>query len=241
MRCTEAENILKSQAYEKPAYCAFSNMSEKDTLDSTRIFLKRKPFGEIGYVKTGKKIQGKLDDREEPMMYLGPALDHGRDTFRMLNLKTKRVINTRDVIWTGKVYGDWKGLTKPTIPDGVTTIELHDTKVEEEYKSPSEHEDQQEETNTEQKEAQQNDEDTTDDRHGPIDEGATKSQSRREQGNPKMLRELSKLSAYYNQEATSLADRIRKAKGNKVPEDDQASHAFVMIDRFGGFCGIWSY
>jgi len=70
-------------------------------------------FGEMAVKKTGIKSQGKLRNKGTTMMYCGRANNHGEDVHRFLNLKTNRIIITRDVQWLKKVYGDWKGLKKP--------------------------------------------------------------------------------------------------------------------------------
>ena len=38
------------------------------------------------------------------MSYL---VEHTNDVYRRLNLKTKKIVNTRDVVWLGKCYKDW--------------------------------------------------------------------------------------------------------------------------------------
>jgi hypothetical protein len=43
-------------------------------------------------------------------MFLGHAPNHAPDVFRFLNLTTKHVIVSWNVIWLNKVYGDWKNL-----------------------------------------------------------------------------------------------------------------------------------
>jgi hypothetical protein len=47
-------------------------------------------------------------------MFLGRAPNHADDTYRFLNLATKHVIVSRDVLWHGNCYGDWKGITTNT-------------------------------------------------------------------------------------------------------------------------------
>jgi hypothetical protein len=75
-----------------------------------------KPFGEMAIVQNNqrRKIRSKLEDRGRPCMFLGRAPNHADDTYRFLNLATKHVIVSRDVLWLGKCYGDWKGLTMNT-------------------------------------------------------------------------------------------------------------------------------
>jgi uncharacterized protein YwqG len=38
---------------------------------------------------------------------VGYSVDHANDVYRMLNLNTKRIINTRDVVWLKKSYKTW--------------------------------------------------------------------------------------------------------------------------------------
>jgi hypothetical protein len=69
-------------------------------------------FGEIvGVVldkSTPNQIMGKLQDRAKPCIYLGHAESHGKDVCRFLNLKTNKVIMSRNVVWMNKEYGLWK-------------------------------------------------------------------------------------------------------------------------------------
>ena len=123
MFLTDVENVLQSRRYDKPSYSAFF----KQELEGLK-FLRQ--FGEVGYVKFGPKIQGKLHNRGLPMMYLGRPRNHSGDTYRMLNLNTRRIVTSRDVVWLNKVYGEWKGLATPTMPDKVTILPIE--KLEEE-------------------------------------------------------------------------------------------------------------
>ena len=77
----------------------------------------------MGYVKYGAtKMKKKLDDRGIPMLYLGRGIDHSVDTARMLNVATTKVVNTRDVVWMNKVYGEWAGIAKARTPDTVAIV-----------------------------------------------------------------------------------------------------------------------
>ena len=40
-------------------------------------------------------------------MFVGYSVNHASDVYRMLNLETKGIINTRDVTWLGKYHKDW--------------------------------------------------------------------------------------------------------------------------------------
>ena len=35
------------------------------------------------------------------------VIQHANNVYRMLNLKTKKIVNTRDVVWLGKCYKEW--------------------------------------------------------------------------------------------------------------------------------------
>ena len=64
-------------------------------------------FGEMGIVTTKKKIQGKLKDRGTVCMFTGYPPNHACDVYRMLNLKTKHIFNSRDIVWLNKSFGEW--------------------------------------------------------------------------------------------------------------------------------------
>ncbi|KAG7353397.1 reverse transcriptase RNA-dependent DNA polymerase [Nitzschia inconspicua] len=66
-------------------------------------------FGEIGICKVHDTVQGKLDDRGTPCIFVGYADQHPGDTYRMISLKTWRLRYSRDVTWLGKNYGDYNG------------------------------------------------------------------------------------------------------------------------------------
>jgi hypothetical protein len=66
---------------------------------SKQIVSKMNPFGRIGYVKTKKKIAGKLVEKTTKCIHLSNAEDHPHDTYRMYNPMTRAVILTRNVTW----------------------------------------------------------------------------------------------------------------------------------------------
>jgi hypothetical protein len=240
MYCTDVHNILQSRMYEKPAYNAFY----KEDFPS---FKNMRQFGEIGYVKWGPKIKAKLVDRGIPMMYLGRARNHSADTYRMMNLATQKIINTRDATWMNKVYGEWKRMSLPTTPDviamlptilNVETGEQVDTTTGTNQQKLLIVSDAETSTTTE----VPTDTSTTEDSHPrPHPTGPTKAVTvpkivgpeyvtkRSTRANPvkdsvgdvsqKALRELSKLHGSFNPDALSLADKIREA--SSVPTTSQ--------------------
>jgi hypothetical protein len=66
-------------------------------------------FGEIGIVTTKDKIQGKLNNRGTPCMFVGYSVHHAHDVFRMLNIETEMIINSQDIIWLNEMHKDWIG------------------------------------------------------------------------------------------------------------------------------------
>ena len=55
-------------------------------------------------IHEGKKMRSKLDDRGKTCLFVGYADDHSRDTYRFLNIHTKRVIISRDVRWLNFIW-----------------------------------------------------------------------------------------------------------------------------------------
>jgi hypothetical protein len=41
-------------------------------------------------------------------MFMGYSINHAHDVYRMLNIGTKKIINSRNVICMNTVYKDWK-------------------------------------------------------------------------------------------------------------------------------------
>jgi len=65
-------------------------------------------WGEAGTVKLKTKTTPKLGDRGATCMMVGYAGNHAGDCYEMLNMSTKRIIETRDVTWLGRNYFDKK-------------------------------------------------------------------------------------------------------------------------------------
>jgi Reverse transcriptase (RNA-dependent DNA polymerase) len=40
-------------------------------------------------------------------MFMGYSVDHSNDVYRMLNLETKKIIHSRDVVWLGESFNEW--------------------------------------------------------------------------------------------------------------------------------------
>jgi hypothetical protein len=65
-------------------------------------------FGEMGIVITKKKIQGKLKDSGTATVciFVGFHPNHAYDVYRMLNVKTKHIITSRDIMCLNKSFGE---------------------------------------------------------------------------------------------------------------------------------------
>ena len=61
-------------------------------------------WGEAGTVKVKSTATPKIADRGVQCMLVGYALKHAGDCYEMLNLSTKRIMVTRDVIWLHRMY-----------------------------------------------------------------------------------------------------------------------------------------
>jgi hypothetical protein len=83
----------------------------------SKFNLTLKIFGEIGVVTSMDTIQGKLRIRESNCIFVGYSDNHSREVFRMSNLKSCRVINSRYVVWLNKMHKQWiienQQFTKP--------------------------------------------------------------------------------------------------------------------------------
>ena len=58
----------------------------------------------MGIIKTKAEIQGKLTNSGITCMFVGYSVDHSINVFRMMNLESKKIINSRDVVWLGKNF-----------------------------------------------------------------------------------------------------------------------------------------
>ena len=63
-------------------------------------------FGELGVVAKGgkKKLKGKLENHGD-IFFSGYAKEHAGDVYRMINVQTRKVTETRNVTFVGKMLG----------------------------------------------------------------------------------------------------------------------------------------
>ena len=240
MHCTEVENMLVSRTYDGPS----------DIPKMLKGIKHLRQFGEIAYVKYGNAIKGKLENRGIPMLYLGKAIDHSADTSRFLNIATERVVNTRNVLWLNKTYGEWRGLKLPPKPETVSLIPLNEE--EKEVKKESKVMDVEEipiptESTTKQRVNERRSV-VMDLEEAPVIERSTSVDTPRQEErqtvptrtmstratkatedelNPTKgsLRELAKLEGALNPEATSLVEQIRQQdeEESTIPDEGQAT------------------
>ena len=78
-------------------------------------------IGEAGTVRIGKN--GKIKDRGVTMLFIGYATQHEGDCWRMYNPETKRVSQTRYVIWLNRMFYE-KPNAKTTMEDPVIVLEV---------------------------------------------------------------------------------------------------------------------
>jgi hypothetical protein len=45
---------------------------------------------------------------------VGYSVDHANNVYRILNLNSKRIIQTRHFAWIGKCYNDWRNNKAPS-------------------------------------------------------------------------------------------------------------------------------
>ena len=57
------------------------------------------PFGELAVIKMADKHQSKLKNKGMLVIYLGIADQHCSKTFRFLNVKTQKIVLSRDIQW----------------------------------------------------------------------------------------------------------------------------------------------
>ena len=69
-------------------------------------------FGEIGMIANRKNMQNNLAERGFPGILLGYCEQHAAFVYCMLNLKTEKIVITRDIVWLNKSWGHWKFILK---------------------------------------------------------------------------------------------------------------------------------
>jgi hypothetical protein len=82
-----------------------------------------KRFGEMCMVTTKNKIQGKLSNKGTVCVFVGYAVNHADDVYRLLNSETKSIIISRDVVWLNKSYVAWiKSKNGTSVSEMIQTV-----------------------------------------------------------------------------------------------------------------------
>jgi hypothetical protein len=74
-------------------------------------FKNLRKFGECAVITTKTATTPKLSNRGVVGMFLGYSDRHSPDTLRFMNIKTHRVIYSRDYIWLNKTWGQYHNIT----------------------------------------------------------------------------------------------------------------------------------
>ena len=78
------------------------------TMEKNKKILKElRGFGEIEVIKEDNNIKGKFSNKGLVVILVGLSTKHGKGTYRFLNIKTKIIIYSRDIVWKDKYYGEF--------------------------------------------------------------------------------------------------------------------------------------
>ena len=210
--CTILENIMSSERskVEGPWHNKDKN---KKTLTNLR------KFGELGVVKNAKKIQAKLTNKGETMMFVGMNMTHEQDCYRFLNPKTQKIIMSRDVIWLNKTKEP-----KTVVPnddeddnDDEPVIISDDEEEESESRQPEGRDDDEPIAITDEEESEQEDEQQTVQTPRPG------------------LRELKNLADEWNEEARIEYQRLSTPSPTRTIMDRGMKATEHLFDEFALF------
>ena len=100
----DTENILVSE--NKPI-SSHRQLYERDPIYARHL----RTFGEMAVVSYyhDKKMRGKMDKRGRTAMFLGYTKNHADDVYRLVDLETNGLLQSRDILWLNQTYGKYKG------------------------------------------------------------------------------------------------------------------------------------
>ena len=98
-------------------------------------------FGEVGYILKRNKIKSEISNHGKKGIMIGYMKQSAGDTYRMFNLETNMVTNTRDVKWTKKLYGEHGKTDKNVQDDYYTASEDNDDDIKDEQSDNEDSED----------------------------------------------------------------------------------------------------
>ena len=93
-----------------------NSMVQKSGLQSShKLFYGQEEFtpnlfhriGEMAVIAKREPIKAKMADRGKTMVFVGYSQDHAKDVYRFYNTVTRAVVQSRDVIWLEKLYGEY--------------------------------------------------------------------------------------------------------------------------------------
>jgi len=65
------------------------------------------------------KIKGKLENKGMECIFVGYAENHTGDVYRLLNLKTDKIVLSRDVVWLNKTFEEYMKIDGVKVRDPV--------------------------------------------------------------------------------------------------------------------------
>ena len=123
-------NIQVPHKTEKTPYEKFSGQQELP-----RYIKNLHSFGEVGIILKGGKIKSKIMNRGQRAIMVGYGVQNGNEVYRMYKMDTRKITLTRDVRWTGKMYGESKmnlSDSELNLSDSESEIENEDVEKKEE-------------------------------------------------------------------------------------------------------------
>jgi hypothetical protein len=184
-----------------------------------------------------QKIKAKLEDRGRPGMFVGYADNHAKGMYRIMNIQMNRMLKSHDIIWTKKLYGEykWTKVIPPTKDDDNTVI------------SGSSIDSESGRDNKELPTGRENDapakpepEDVVLDTLDEDSEEERDKTTPTEPVNPKLLREMKRLGAWFNPAASRTVTRASLIGTSSRLNNDQPGREVTetvddtvnMIDRY---------
>jgi hypothetical protein len=197
-------------------------------------------WGEIGIVTdhAKNKMNAKLDNKGRPCMLVNYAENHKSDVYRMWDLKTRRIVKSRDILWLNKTYGEYINRKNTIVdhgdhgpqgyeaPQNTTTGRNHNHNDDQDEGIQSYHVAEQEEAET----MQAADPTSTSQAEEPTSTSIRQTRSSRindgspdESLNEKQLKEMRQLGGWFNPEAQEIIEQT------EVQIDEEQAN--ITIDR----------
>ena len=217
--CTNLENIA---ATERKGI----DIPWVDSKKNKRVLSNLHAFGELAVVKTAESIQSKAANKGMTVIYVGNSLNHHDDVYRFLNLKTRRIITSRDVVWLnlklkenklsenkqvdGDEADDNEEINIELIPDNQPSSRLFEN-YNLQDKAYDYDDDENEDAYNNQTESDDDGQSDTDDDEDKDDFIASKKTIRRP-------RALGGIRDYWNTEATKIYDQFAERRDRQIRE-----------------------